>query len=231
MSCSDWGRGSGDAASLLVVCPGPECEPLRTELERAGHDVTLAETCQQALMALRCGGIGAVLVDLDLPEREVAAVVTEVGDRWPHMPVVALAEGSAAGRLASAVDRGIRGALIKPVHAKDALLVIRRAALRLQRQTESLRKLLCHLRELNHDLMGPLQVLDMQLALALEDGEVVSPTLLQRVEAMRAALDRLVSVSRGISSGLRAGMLELFEPWARTGELGNGSGDRPDPDA
>ena len=133
----------GGAAAAPVVAAAPGARPLRVLLaednvvnqrmmirllERAGHEVTLAENGREALNLARRGGFDVVLMDMQMPH--VDGYEATAGIRaWERIsggrvPIVALTAHALKGDRERCLEAGADDYLSKPVDAKrlNALL-------------------------------------------------------------------------------------------------------------
>ncbi|HEY3282749.1 MAG TPA: hypothetical protein VGN26_10780 [Armatimonadota bacterium] len=189
--------------STLILGGSDDAARLAAALGEAGHDPTLVPGFGQAQVALACGGLDAAFVDLHLPESEVRETLEQLRKRWPSALVFLLAGPSDAEALARAMAFGADGALLSPVNPTEVEPLLLEAAEVRLRQVAPVLETLSKLRELNHDLMGPLQVLDMQLAMACAEAGTYHPELARRLRMMRAATDRLTALASTVSATVR----------------------------
>jgi two-component system sensor histidine kinase RpfC len=96
-------------------------------LERAGHEVQLAEDGEQALEAMEAGGIDLVLMDVNMPNMsglEVAKLYRfgHLGD--PHLPIVALTADATEESRRLCAEAGMDAHVTKPVEAAKLLEII-----------------------------------------------------------------------------------------------------------
>lgn len=99
---------------------------LAETLQRAGHEVTAAESGEQALEILRDQGFNLAIVDLRLGTRiDGLRVLEAIRWRWPQTAVILLtAHGSLDSALA-AIREGVDRYLLKPAEPRELLSAIR----------------------------------------------------------------------------------------------------------
>ncbi|MDM7324356.1 MAG: response regulator [Thermus sp.] len=107
-----------DEESILV--------PLEFLLKKAGHEVTLARTGEEALKALDYGGFDLVVLDLMLPGLDGFAVL-EKAKALPERPkiLVLTARGREADR-AKALALGAEAFMTKPFATQDLMAQVER---------------------------------------------------------------------------------------------------------
>ena len=118
---------------ILVVDDEPPIRKLlRTALGAQGYDVVEAETGAAALIALRAGKIGLIVLDLGLPGMDGFELITRI--RAAHadggmVPIVVLSSRDDEAGKVRALDLGADDYVTKPFGAEELLARIR-AALR-----------------------------------------------------------------------------------------------------
>jgi DNA-binding NtrC family response regulator len=136
-------RAVAPSASVLLVDDEAYVrESLQEILARRGFDVRTAASGAEALEPGRLDGVEVVVSDLKMPGIDGLALVTELREREPDLPVLVL---TAHGTVASAVEclrAGAADYLLKPVDAGELVLALERALQHAARRRE-----LAYLRE------------------------------------------------------------------------------------
>lgn len=99
-------------------------------LDRAGYKVLSAATAEDGLSMLAGNRIGAVLVDVILPEKNGLELSLEVNQKWPSIPIILM-----SGRVSTEADSiknfnghfGIAGSISKPFTQEQLLAVVSEA--------------------------------------------------------------------------------------------------------
>lgn len=116
---------------ILVVDDEPPIRKLlRTALGAQGYDVVEAETGAAALMALRVGNTGLVVLDLGLPGMDGFEVITRIRAPDAHgrlVPIVVLSSRDDEAGKVRALDLGADDYVTKPFGAEELLARIRTA--------------------------------------------------------------------------------------------------------
>lgn len=116
---------------ILVVDDEPPIRKLlRTALGAQGYDVVEAETGAAALIALRAGNIGLIVLDLGLPGMDGFEVISRI--RTPDaygrlVPIVVLSSRDDEAGKVRALDLGADDYVTKPFGAEELLARIRTA--------------------------------------------------------------------------------------------------------
>ena len=132
-----------DAARVLVVDDDRAVRAaLRVNLRKAGYDVVLVTTVEEAQVALAAQDVDLVLTDVRMPGATGLDLLDHIRTSRPELPVVVM---TGYGSVSDAVDAMRRGAshyLIKPVGKEELLLVLERllAQTRLLAEVDSLRR-------------------------------------------------------------------------------------------
>ncbi|HEY3444235.1 MAG TPA: response regulator [Paludibaculum sp.] len=114
-------------ATVLLVEDNPDQRILRRMiLERAGHTVLDAANAHDALVRVRAGGVGCVLMDLGLPRTDDGLqLITELSALDSRLPVVVLS--GCAHEVAALRESGaVAAALSKPVGTERLLRTLER---------------------------------------------------------------------------------------------------------
>ncbi|KQM71202.1 response regulator [Xylophilus sp. Leaf220] len=118
----------GNGLKLLVVEDEPDiAHLLKVMLGRAGYQVELAHTAQQAREKALAGGFAAMTLDLRLPDGNGAELVRELraDPRTAGLPVVVISAASDAGRLALSGSFSAIDWLDKPIDERHLLSALR----------------------------------------------------------------------------------------------------------
>ncbi|MGD9810133.1 MAG: response regulator transcription factor [Sphingobium sp.] len=114
---------------ILVVDDEPAIRRLLSSiLERGGYQVEMAENVREALSAVKRGGIGAILLDLGLPDRDGLEAISAIRAKHDLPVIVVTARDDTAEKIA-ALDLGADDYITKPFDG-DELLARLRSALR-----------------------------------------------------------------------------------------------------
>jgi len=164
------------AETILVVDDEREILlALKGVLEDEGYRTVLAEDGETALRLLRERPVDLVLLDIWLPGRDGVAVLQEIKQGWPGLPVVMM---SGHGTIETAVRTTKLGAydfIEKPLSLEKTLLVLRHAIeeRRLQEENQALLRRAAE----EHELVGETPaILELRRRIALaaaSDGRVL----------------------------------------------------------
>ena len=100
---------------------------IRSALAEEGLACEFAENAEQAKKLGDDPGVGAVLLDVGLPERSSLEVLRVLRERRPALRVIALGTAAAQDRILEALRRGAADYLAKPIHEEELRLAVRRA--------------------------------------------------------------------------------------------------------
>lgn len=103
---------------------------MRLALERAGHEVMDASTCDEGLRIFVETGADLVIVDLIMPERDGFDAIEGIRTHQPGAPILVVTGGGPSGPdklIQRAKDMGVAVALKKPVDRQDLLVAVDRA--------------------------------------------------------------------------------------------------------
>ena len=118
-------------ARILVIEDTPTVSRVLARLlERAGHQVVVRPTADEALDVVRAESVDLVLTDIFLPGKNGLALIRELGERYPRVPVIAITGGDArwdADVLGAATEAGAVAALRKPFGSDVLLGAVARA--------------------------------------------------------------------------------------------------------
>ena len=108
-------RGSQSGRRLLVVDDDPDIRQLLNDrLRAAGYDVQTAADGRGALAALQEATFDGLILDIGMPDIDGLAILRQVRDRHPMMPVVMITAAEARERAALAMEAGAQAYLLKP---------------------------------------------------------------------------------------------------------------------
>ncbi len=91
-------------------------------LQRNGYVVVCAATAQEGLQYLQAGGFDLIFLDIKLPDRDGMAILPEIRQQYPEMPVLILTAHATLDTAIDAVRQGARDYLLKPVDPELLLL-------------------------------------------------------------------------------------------------------------
>ena len=115
---------SASPPRVLVVDDEPAVRSaLRVNLARAGYEVMLAGTAEEALKALADRPADLVLTDVKMPGAGGMALLEQLNRSSPDMPVVMMTGHGRVEDAVAAMKSGAADYIIKPI-SKDELLVI-----------------------------------------------------------------------------------------------------------
>jgi len=210
-----------EKARILLVDDDPEVRRVcREALERAGHQVTVADTGAAALEALRQTDFDAGVLDIVLPDLSGLDLLSAMHERNGDAVVVLITGFASLETAMEAVRRGACDYLRKPFTARDLVRTVERG-LESQRLKRRNRQLLEELRLANQELLeqqdhlrdrvrlasGELQAF-ADLGKRLCEGRGPTETLRDILEAglqltqARAAAAYRVDPSAGLLTGL-----------------------------
>ena len=101
---------------------------LRVNLEKAGLDVRLASTAEEALQVLHDHPVDIVLTDVKMPGASGLELLQEVKSRWPDVQVVVMTGQGTVEDAVHAMKHGAADYIIKPVSKEELLVVLDKAA-------------------------------------------------------------------------------------------------------
>jgi CheY-like chemotaxis protein len=117
-----------EARHVLVVGNDRAAQTaIRTALSEDGIGCEIAESPEQARKLADDPAVGAVLLDVALPERAGLDVLRLLRERRPALRVIALGTAAAQDRILEALRRGASDYLAKPIHEEELRLAVRRA--------------------------------------------------------------------------------------------------------
>jgi len=100
---------------------------VRRAAEHALHDVVLAEHGREALLLLESEDPDLLITDLQMPELDGFGLIKAVRElpRHAQIPIVCLSSVNDRDKIASLIEQGIAGYLLKPVRPADLVDRIR----------------------------------------------------------------------------------------------------------
>jgi two-component system NtrC family response regulator len=101
---------------------------LRVNLEKAGLDVRLASTAEEALRVLHDHPVDIVLTDVKMPGASGLELLQEVKSRWLDIQVVVMTGQGTVEDAVRAMKHGAADYIIKPVSKEELLVVLDKAA-------------------------------------------------------------------------------------------------------
>jgi two-component system response regulator AtoC len=124
-------------ATVLIVEPDRASrEHLDRLLSAAGHAVLQAISASEALRAVKSESLDLVLTELRLPDRSGTALLREINDEWPGLPVVVIAADSTVSEAIDAMRAGAADCLTTALEPEEISFVLGKALTRANRQTE-----------------------------------------------------------------------------------------------
>lgn len=140
MTSTEQAPGASGPVTILVV---DDEEPIRSALRRfltqEKYAVQGAANAEEALAAVRRPGIGAVLLDLRLPDADGTELVPRLLAADPHLAILILSAVNDAPTAAICLQRGAMDYLVKPMDLVDLLRALQRALRRRDAMLESQR--------------------------------------------------------------------------------------------
>jgi len=97
-------------------------------LQKAGHEVIIANNGREALAQLACQPVDLILMDIQMPEmggvEATQAIRAAEKDTGRHIPIIALTAHAMTGDREQYLAAGMDGYLAKPVRAEDLLSAV-----------------------------------------------------------------------------------------------------------
>ena len=100
---------------------------LDVNLTKAGHTVSLADTAERALDALRASSVDAILTDLMMPGMGGMELLAEVKRSWPLTQVIMMTGHGTVERAVEAMRLGAHDFVIKLIAKAELLAILDRA--------------------------------------------------------------------------------------------------------
>ncbi len=124
------------SARVLVVDDEAQIlRALRTSLRGAGYEVEIAETAEEAILALAMNPPDAVVLDLVLPDGSGTDICREFRT-WSSAPVIVLSVVGDEAEKVAALDAGADDYVTKPFGVEELLARLRAALRRVDAPTE-----------------------------------------------------------------------------------------------
>ena len=98
---------------------------LQAILQKADYEVDLVHDGESALDCARCGGYGAIVLDVMMPQRDGFEVLREIRRAGLGTPILMLTARSSIEDRVEGLDSGANDYLVKPFAAKELLARIR----------------------------------------------------------------------------------------------------------
>src|SRR5687768_17170613 len=114
--------------SILIVDDDPDIrESLGDMLQHEGYLVHLAGTGGEAIRETKQAHYGAVILDIGLPDLDGHAVLREISEADPQLPVIILTGSGTEQNTIAPMTRGAFAYMVKPYSSAEVKAVIRRA--------------------------------------------------------------------------------------------------------
>jgi len=108
---------------ILVVDDDPLiCRQMEDLFRERNATVECAGTAREALELLEDSAFSLALVDLKMPGSDGLSLTTEVGERWPDMPVIIVTGYASIKGAVEAMRHGAEDYITKPFEREDILL-------------------------------------------------------------------------------------------------------------
>jgi len=124
-------------SSATIVVADPDLESgrkLRAFLLGKGLIVELCATGTEALAALDREPAHVVITEVTLPDTTGLALLEQIGERWPGLPVVMLAQDASVPQAVAALKAGAADFLQKPLEPEEIQYVVGKALTAVQRR-------------------------------------------------------------------------------------------------
>lgn len=95
-------------------------------LQRAGYNVKAAIDGREILKELQQEKFDLIILDIAMPEKDGIAVLSEIQQHYPHIPVVMLTAYPSSDTMHEARSYGARDYLVKPISPEKVLAVVRK---------------------------------------------------------------------------------------------------------
>ncbi len=100
---------------------------LRVNLRKAGHEVQLAQSVDEALRMISERPVDLVLTDVAMPGRTGLELLAELRRRWPTVRVVVMTGYGSVEDAVGAMKSGADDYIIKPVSRNELLVIVDKA--------------------------------------------------------------------------------------------------------
>jgi DNA-binding NtrC family response regulator len=119
----------GPMANVLVIDDDPDIrELLKTELEAAGHKISLAVNGREGVQRYKKSHIDLVITDLFMPEQEGLETIKQLRMEFPEVSIIAMSGKPTGGTMLSVAKRmGATAVLQKPFQIQELLKAIEQA--------------------------------------------------------------------------------------------------------
>jgi DNA-binding NtrC family response regulator len=116
-------------ANVLVIDDDPDIrELLKTELEAAGHKISLAVNGREGVQRYKKSQIDLVITDLFMPEQEGLETIKQLRMEFPEVSIIAMSGKPTGGTMLSVAKRmGAVAVLQKPFQIQELLKAIEQA--------------------------------------------------------------------------------------------------------
>lgn len=119
--------------NVLVVDDDPMlCTGVERILTKRGYTVASVSNVEAALARLSRAFFDLVLTDLQMPGQDGMALLREIKDRWPHLPVVMFTGHGSMDVVIEALRYGVNDFLNKPFKPEELLNIVEREVIRYQ---------------------------------------------------------------------------------------------------
>ncbi|MEF3194290.1 MAG: response regulator, partial [Halothiobacillaceae bacterium] len=124
-----WHRPAGDAAKQVwIVDDDPSIRwVLERALSKVGWQPRLFESGEEVLASLRREQPGVLVSDIRMPGIDGLALMREVRERYPRLPVIIMTAHSDLDSAVNAFESGAFDYLPKPFDIDEAITLVRRA--------------------------------------------------------------------------------------------------------
>jgi DNA-binding response OmpR family regulator len=108
--------------SILVVDDDPNLrQTLVMIIRNAGYEVFFAENAQQCLLLLKSRSYNLLVLDHKIPDMNGLSLLSVIRRMYPELPVLFLTSNGSSELKKAALEKGIRGYLVKPVDPEEIL--------------------------------------------------------------------------------------------------------------
>jgi len=92
-------------------------------LQRAGHEVTVAENGKIGMNRFKAGGADLIITDLVMPEQEGVETIMQLRQQHPDLPIIAMSDGGSRADTYLAICKrlGVRCTLAKPFTMEELI--------------------------------------------------------------------------------------------------------------
>jgi DNA-binding NtrC family response regulator len=100
---------------------------LQVNLSKAGYDVTVVASAEEAVEALRAAAFDLLLTDVTMPGMSGMELLTHTRTHWPELRVVVMTGGGSVRDAVDAMKAGASDYVVKPVEREPLLILLERA--------------------------------------------------------------------------------------------------------